>query len=125
MAKVSGPETDQNRTATPGTLPQVTPSSQGYTADFTLQGIMDLQKTVAVLCEKVDRLSSDVGSLRTKLDEQGTKVDRLSHWQSRLLGGAAVLAAVVAVVWTILNVVPWDRITIEPRPAISTPATKP
>lgn len=110
----------------PITMPQGNPSSAApFDHSFTLQAVMELQKTVAVLGEKIDRMSADTRAIESKVDGVEGKVDKLSHWQSRLLGGAAVLVVVITILWTVVNLVPWDRIKIEPKVASTTAATTP
>jgi len=122
MARVSGPE--QPRSSTPGTLPDVTPAaSTGYTADFTMQTMLEMQRTLGDIGAKVDRMSSDLQRLDSKIDGYGEKLEKLRHWQSRLLGGAAVLTVVVAIVWTVLNIVPWSRLRLDPAPTAQHSAT--
>ncbi len=108
MARVGGRDGERGRTATPDSIPDVPPSPTPYTADFTFTAVMELQKNVAVLVEKVDRLSQDSKDL-------SDKVDRLRRWQAAILGGALVLAFF----WSALQLVPWDRIKIDPSPSSS------
>lgn len=76
----------------PATLPQIAPPpriGQGH-PDFTVfQGLMDLQRSVAEVKASVEALTKTV-------DGTKSKVDKLVEWKNKILGGAMVLGAVIA-----------------------------
>lgn len=83
---------------------------------------MEMQKSVAVLGEKIDRMGIDIGSMSGKLDAANDKMDRLKHWQTTVTAGAIVVAALAGIIWSIITFVPWDRIQIVPEPVTTQPA---
>jgi hypothetical protein len=73
-------------------VPQSTPSMLGMGMpghDFTLQAVMELQKSVGEMNANLQALKGSVDSIKTKVDD-------LVGWKHKILGGAAVLAVVVA-----------------------------
>lgn len=71
-------------------LPQATPQSVGYGApdhSFTLQAIMELQKSVG-------QMNSTMEAMRQSVDSLKVKVDDLVGWKHKIVGGAAVLGLV-------------------------------
>ena len=95
--------------STPGQLPQTTPpdySQRGH--DFTLQCVVELQKSVGAMGAKIDRLVTDVG-------DHGKEISGISKKINLFLGGAAVLGAVAGVILTIALQLPWSRLFPEQR----------
>ncbi len=71
-------------------LPQTSPNNYtGHTHDFTLQAVMELQKSVG-------ELTSTIKTMSTSLDGVKAKVDDLVGWKNKIIGGAAVLTVVGA-----------------------------
>ena len=104
----------------PASMPEGTPSLASPTDhSWTLQAVMDMQRSVGVLCEKVDRLSSDINSLDGRIEVFGDKLDKVRHWQSVVTGGAVVVGAIATIVWSIVTFVPWGRVHIDAAPQIS------
>lgn len=71
-------------------MPQSTPASLGYGGsnhDFTLQAVMEMQKSVG-------ELNANMQAMRSSLDGLKGKVDDLVGWKNKILGGVAVLLAV-------------------------------
>jgi hypothetical protein len=62
---------------------------------FTLQAVMELQKTVAGLATKTDRLIDDV-------DKQGTKIDDVRHQITFVRGAVWVFAGLFALAGIVL-----------------------
>lgn len=97
--------------------PQTTPVAiHSGMADhsFTLQAIMELQKSVG-------ELNSTLQSVRSSVESTKSKVDDLVNWKHKILGGAAVLAAVVATLGFLAGKVS-DYVTFKspnPTPAVS------
>ncbi len=92
MPKVSrGSPSRPDEDAPPSSYPEVAPP-QYARADhsFTLQAIMELQKTVAELATKVGHLAEDSKGLGERLDKLGDKVDRLRMWSASIIGGSVV-----------------------------------
>jgi len=109
------------RDVAPGPAPDVPPTrEQPYTHDFQLQAVMELKATVAVLAEKIDRLGVDVKGIDGKLDGLNNKITGLATWQARMITAAVVIAAIVGLLWTVAQVVPWSRIHLDPTPEAST-----
>jgi hypothetical protein len=78
----------------PASTAQVAPSymsAQSSDHSFTLQAIMELQKSVG-------EMNASLQSVKASVDGIKGKVDDLVGWKNRILGGAAVLAAVVALI---------------------------
>lgn len=100
-----------SRGTTPSSMPEGTPEL-AYPTDhsWTLQAVMDLNKTVGVLGEKIDRLAGDINSQNSKIEEFSKKIDKISHWQSLVTGGAIVAATCAAIVWAFISFIPWDRV---------------
>lgn len=104
MARVSGPERGSRRDETPGGLPDVTPQrtvQQGH--DFTLQAVIEMQRTLGELIAKVDRLISDV-------DSQSKKVDKVRMQLMWVAGVAATLGFLIMLAITVAKAVPWDKL---------------
>lgn len=113
--------TSGGRETTPSRLPEGTPSlASPMDHSFTLQAVMDLTKTVSVLTEKVDRLRDDVGSLGTKIDTNCEKVNSINTRLAYVAGGAAVVVVFVIAIWSLVNLVPWSRISIAPAESAAT-----
>ena len=70
----------------PGDLPDTRPP-QTTDHSFTLQAIMEIQKSIGGLSEKI-------GDLEGKIDAQGKKLNQISHI---ITASGAVLAVLVAV----------------------------
>lgn len=108
---------DERSSGTPVSMPEGTPSlASPHDHSWTLQAVMEMQKSVGILGEKVDRLSSDISGLDSKMNGFGEKLDKVKHWQAVVSGGAIVVAAVAAIIWSVITFVPWDRVRIEPAP---------
>lgn len=63
---------------------------------FTLQAIMELQKSVG-------EMNANMQSMKSSIDGIKTKVDDLVGWKHKILGGAAAIAVVIAVLAFILG----------------------
>jgi hypothetical protein len=110
---------------TPASMPEGTPSlASPNDHSWTLQSIMEMQKSVGIMGEKLDRLSGDMEKFGGRMDGFGEKLDKIKHWQSLVSGGAIVVAAVVAIVWSIITFVPWDRVHIDTSPKAAVKPTK-
>lgn len=96
-------------------VPQTEPDARGDYAgrhDFTLQVIMELQKTVVETNTRMVSVESSVNSLKTKIDD-------LVAWKHRILGGAAVLAVVIGAIGYVLGKAS-DYVTLKPQAATVT-----
>lgn len=108
---------DQRSAGTPSSMPEGTPALASPTDhSFTLQAIMEMQKTVGVLCEKVERLSTDISGLDGRIETFGEKLDKVRLWQARVSTAAIVVAAVAGLAWTLITFIPWDRVHIDTGP---------
>jgi hypothetical protein len=88
----------------PSQYPMVPPPAYNPAGhDFTLQTIIELQRSVGELCAKVDRLIGDVKS-------QGDKIDALRMRVAWVTGGAAVVGVLVGAAFVILRYVPWNQV---------------
>jgi hypothetical protein len=69
----------------------VQPVQHGYQDhSFTLQAIMELQKSVG-------EMNANLQALKTSVDGVKGKVDDLVNWKHKIIGGAAVAGAIIAV----------------------------
>lgn len=76
----------------PLSLPQQ--STGFHDHSFTLQAIMDLQKTMGELSVKLDTVKGSVDSVKAKVDD----LTKLKH----MIGGAAIaITAVVGIAWAV------------------------
>lgn len=78
-------------------LPQTSPLGVGAGQpghDFTLQAVMELQKSVG-------EINANLQAMKSSLDGVKNKVDDLVGWKNKILGGAAVLVAVASLLWLI------------------------
>lgn len=92
MVAIRSPKKTAEQESTPQ-VPQSTPYGAGFAPgshDFTLQAVMELQKSVG-------ELNANMQAMKSALDGVKTKVDDLVGWKNRILGGAAALTLVVAV----------------------------
>lgn len=97
-------------------IPQSTPTSTGYPGkdyDYTLQCIFDLQRSFGSIETKLDAMKSSVDGLKTKVDD-------LIGWKNKILGGAASLVAIVAVLGFLVGKAS-DYFVIGLKPAPATP----
>lgn len=91
MAKEGKGRTPEGRgDTTPPSMPQMTPPFSQSGHDFTLQAVIEMQKSLGELTAKTDRLISDVKS-------QGDKIDGVRLLLARIGGGAALLVVLVGI----------------------------
>lgn len=79
--------------------PQVAPPaipSFSHDHSFTLQAIMELQKSVG-------EMNANLQNIKASVDGTKSKVDDLVGWKNKILGGAAVFGAVIAALAFILG----------------------
>lgn len=101
-------ETDDEVPRAPQTTPRgVSTGMPGH--DFTLQAIIELQKSIG-------EMNATVAATKSSVDGLKTKVDELVAWKNKILGGAAVLAAVVAILGFLLGKAS-DYVTLRSPPA--------
>lgn len=109
------PTSRRGRAAADDTTPQVPQTEPGAQADyasrhdFTLQLIMELQKTVVETNTRLASMESSINGLKTKIDD-------LVAWKHKILGGAAVLAVVVAAIGFLIGKAS-DYVTLKPQAA--------
>ena len=84
-----------DRTETPPQIAETLPSARHSMADysFTLQAIMELQKTVGGLAEAVNNLKSNI-------DKQGDKLEKISQ---RVYAAGVVLTIAVPILAVLAN----------------------
>lgn len=71
-------------------LPSATPQYASHQDhSFTLQAVMEMQKSIGELKATITDNTSAINSMRAK-------VDGLVEWKNKILGGAVVLGAVIA-----------------------------
>lgn len=83
------PRQGQENEIPPTSFPETTPprfSQPGH--DFTLQAVIEMQKSIGELSAKTDRLISDVKS-------HGDKIDGIRLTLAWVAGGAAVVGVIV------------------------------
>ena len=114
--------TGPSRDGPPVSFPEGTPGMTGYDHSFTLQAVMEMNKTLGGLGEKIDRLRADVDTLGKRLDDNSDKVDKINTKLAWATGIAAGIAAVVMVIWGIVGIIPWDRITVSSSEPAATAA---
>lgn len=92
--------------------PQTTPDRIAHGQpghDFTLQAVMELQKSVGELVARVDALRSSVDGVRSKVDD-------LVGWKHRIVGGAVVFGVVATVLGFVIGKAS-DYVTLTPKQA--------
>ena len=115
------PEADD--TPQPAQVPPPQVATGQFDHSFTLQAIMDLQKSFA-------EVNTNVTALRQGVEALKSKVDDLIAWKNRILGGAIVLGFVGAVLGFLISKAS-DYIMLRPTPVQATsqapapPATTP
>lgn len=88
----------------PPTTPNVTSPAYGAgDHSFTLQAIMEMQKTLGELKASIDTQKSSIDGLKTKVDD-------LVGWKNMSFGGAAVLGAIIAAFAFIVGKT-WDYVS--------------
>lgn len=105
--------------------PQTTPSAPGYglhSHDFTLQAVMELQKSVG-------EMNANIGAMKSSMDGMKSKVEDLVGWKNKVLGGAAVLLFIGGLLgWGITKFSSYVELKQPPattQPAPTEPAHKP
>jgi len=95
---VRAPRTDPQHEPVTPSFPETTPRFAQSTHDFTLQAIMELQKTVGGLCKEVERMALDIRSHGDKIDivRQQISFVKGALW---VIGGLVTLAIVGAGVY--------------------------
>lgn len=78
---------------------------------FTLQAIMELQKSFT-------EVNTHLGALKTSVDGLKNKVDDLIAWKNRILGGAIVLGFIGALLGFLISKAS-DYVMLKPMPAAS------
>jgi hypothetical protein len=89
-------------TGTPSSFPTVTPPFPQHGHDFTLQAVMEMQRTLGELCGKVDRMAEDLKS-------QGNKIDAVRLTLARVGGGIAVLVVLISLVGAAIRFWPFSH----------------
>jgi hypothetical protein len=98
-------------------IPQTTPSGLGAglpNHDFTLQIVIELQKSIGELNATTQATKSSVDGLKSKVDD-------LIAWKNRILGGAAALALVIAALGYVAGKVS-EYVVLKPVAAAATSA---
>ncbi len=93
------PKREKFQEPAPSEFPVTKPQFAQPGHDFTLQAVIEMQRSIGELSAKTDRLISDVKS-------QGDKIDKVRILISRLGGGAAVVLFITAVVLAIVRYLP-------------------
>jgi hypothetical protein len=96
---VKSPKQSSQNEIAPTSYPETTPRFAQPGHDFTLQAIIEMQRTLGELSAKTDRLMTDVKS-------QGDKIDKVRLRLSWVAGGAAVVGFFVAVLLVVLRFLP-------------------
>lgn len=111
-------------TGTPTSMPEGTPSMASPTDhSWTLQAVMDLHRSVGTMSAKLDAVTTEISAIGSKMDALGDKLDKARHWQSVVTGGAIVVGALAAFVWSVITFVPWDRVHFDSAPSQDTGKT--
>lgn len=109
----------QTEGVAPTSMPRTTPTEYHQPShDFTLQAVMDMQKTLGEFTAKIDRLITDVAGVNAKVSDLQTSYT----WVKGCIATAVILIPVCAVVvWWLIG----DRLNeiksqvIQTRPPIS------
>jgi hypothetical protein len=96
-------QSNDRRAVTPPSLPQTTPPQFAQGHDFTLQAVIEMQKSIGELVAKTDRLIADVSS-------QGEKIDAVRIVNAWVGGAFALLIFLFGVVISIMQVWPLPKI---------------
>ena len=99
------------------TSPQVPPPAIGtglHDHSFTLQAIMELQKSVA-------EINTNLLNLKSSVDSTKSKVDDLVGWKNRIIGGAIVLGIVGTLLGFVISKA-GDYVTLKPPAQAMAPA---
>lgn len=104
-------------------LPQSTPAMLGQNLhghDFTLQAVMEMQKSVG-------QMQASVDSLRNSVDGLKGKVDDLVGWKHKIVGGVAVIGVMGAVIgWALAKASDYVTIKVPAgAPLVVAPAAAP
>jgi hypothetical protein len=102
--------------ATPQSMPKTTPqeySSAGH--DFTLQAVMEMQRTLGGVAERIDGLSGGLEKMADKLGD----IEKAVH---AVKIGAIVAGAILTVVGGVLWWAIGDRVTAAVHTALGAPA---
>ena len=111
MAKERQPRGGQEDVA-PHDLPEMPPPRHVHPGhDFTLQAVMEMQRTLGQFTAKIERLIEDVGRLSTKIGEVEKAVERVKT-------GAVVAGAILSIVGIVFWWAIGDRITAAMHNAI-------
>jgi hypothetical protein len=99
---------DAPQEITPKSFPETPPRFQQHGHDFTLQAVMEMQKSLGDLSSKTDRLIADSKSQGEKLDS----VRMTMHW---VAGGAAMLVFLLGIgAFYVKNYAPNSSISAAP-----------
>jgi hypothetical protein len=85
---------------------------------FTLQAVMELQRSVGALGTKIDHLSEGISKQGQRLERVEKLLDRV--WTGAIVGGA-ILSLVAVIFWWAVG----DRITVAVRNALVTQGAAP
>jgi len=96
---VKSPRQDQSRDIPPTSFPDTVPRPAQQGHDFTLQAVIEMQRSIGELVAKTDRLIADVKS-------HGEKIDTVRMKMSWLAGGAAVVGFLIAVALALVKLLP-------------------
>jgi phage-related minor tail protein len=82
--------------------------------DFTLQAVIEMQRSIGELCAKVDRLIDDAKGQARKLEELR---DEVRKWAAWVAAGVAVIAVVGTALGFATRFVSFSLATSTPPPA--------
>lgn len=84
--------TGQSSDSVPSSEPSVPPPySAHHDHSFTLQAVMEMQKSIGEMKASIDNLSASVQGIKSKVDD-------LVSWKNRILGGAIALGVVCSII---------------------------
>lgn len=100
--------------------PQTTPTTLQASGDhsFTLQMIMELQKSVG-------EISANLSAVKTSVDSVKGKVDNLVSWKHMIVGGAATLVIGTSVLTWLVTKASDYFVLKSNLPSVTTPAGNP
>lgn len=104
--------------ATTPSLNEVTATQPNYTShhdhSFTLQAIMEMQKTLGGLCEKIDSLNTRINNFEKRLESVESTVSSMSHKQ---YAAGIILLMAIAIGGFIIDKA-WDLVVEQIKPKI-------
>lgn len=104
MARAAGRTTPSGE-GPPTSFPEGPPSSMPWDHSFTLQAVMQMQKDLGVLGEKIERMREDLGELKGDGKETRDQLVEVQRSMSSAQGAMKILGGVFALALVIIAAV--------------------